>query len=321
MGETPFVGQLVTLSDDGHTAECARMCDQVGPGSPVISWLEGRGYGAGQRSRERMMDFGLKSRRALVMGGTKGLGRSIADALAEEGATVTISGRDQGRLDEAAAALRAKGAASAIGIVADVASGEAMDRLAEAAIAAMGGVDILVLNHGGPPQCTASEMTEVQLVEWFQHIVVSPIRIANKLIPAMRARGWGRIIVVGSTGMQQPIPNLALSNTLRASIWAWLKTLSGEVAQDGVTMNVLAPGTILTDRTRDSAVATARRRNIGFEEALAERLAEASAQIPAGRVGMPDEYGPMGAFLASDKAGYITGSMIRVDGGRIRGMV
>ena len=267
------------------------------------------------------MDMGLKNRRALVMGGTKGLGRSIADALAEEGAALTISGRDQGRLDEAAAALRAKGAASAIGVVADVASGEAMNRLAEASVAAMGGVDILVLNHGGPPQCTASDMTEAQLVEWFQHIVVSPIRIANKLLPAMRARGWGRIIVVGSTGMQQPIPTLALSNTLRASIWAWLKTMSGEVAKDGVTMNVLAPGTILTDRTRDAAAAAARQRNIGFEEALAERVAEAATQIPAGRVGMPDEYGPMGAFLASDKAGYITGSMIRVDGGRIRGMV
>jgi len=101
------------------------------------------------------MDLGLKNRRALVMGGTKGLGRSIADALAEEGAAVTISGRDQGRLDETAAALRAKGATSAVGVVADVASGEAMDRLAEAAVAAMGGVDILVLNHGGPPQCTA----------------------------------------------------------------------------------------------------------------------------------------------------------------------
>jgi 3-oxoacyl-[acyl-carrier protein] reductase len=185
----------------------------------------------------------------------------------------------------------------------------------------MGNVDILVLNHGGPPQCTASDMTEAQLVEWFQHIVVSPIRIATKLLPAMRARGWGRIIVVGSTGMQQPIPNLALSNTLRASIWAWLKTMSGEVAKDGVTMNVLAPGTIHTDRTDESAAALARRRNIGFEEALAERLAEAAAQIPAGRVGTPGEYGPMGAFLASDKAGYITGSMIRVDGGRIRGMV
>ena len=267
------------------------------------------------------MDLGLKNRRALVMGGTKGLGRSIADALAEEGAAVTISGRDQGRLDETAAALRAKGATSAVGVVADVASGEAMDRLAEAAVAAMGGVDILVLNHGGPPQCTALEMTEAQLVEWFQHIVVSPIRIANTLLPTMRTRGWGRIIVVGSTGMQQPIPNLALSNTLRASIWAWLKTMSGEVAKDGVTMNVLAPGTIHTDRTNETAAASARRRNISFEEALAERLAESAAQIPAGRVGMPDEYGPMGAFLASDKAGYITGSLIRVDGGRIRGMV
>jgi 3-oxoacyl-[acyl-carrier protein] reductase len=226
----------------------------------VISRLAGRTYDASQRPWERSMDLGLKNRRALVMGGTKGLGRSIADALAEEGATVTVTGRDQGRLDEAAAALRAKGAASATGIVADVASSEAMDRLAEASVAAMGGVDILVLNHGGPPQCTASEMTEAQLVEWFQHIVVSPIRIANALLPAMRARGWGRIIVVGSTGMQQPIPNLALSNTLRASIWAWLKTMSGEVAKDGVTMNVLAPGTILTDRTNEAAAVTARRR-------------------------------------------------------------
>jgi 3-oxoacyl-[acyl-carrier protein] reductase len=267
------------------------------------------------------MDLGLKNRRALVMGGTKGLGRSIADALAEEGTALVISGRDQGRLDAAAAALTAKGATSAVGVVADVATGEAMDRLADAAIAAMGGVDILVLNHGGPPQCTASQMTEAALVEWFQHIVVSPIRIANRLLPAMRGRGWGRIIVVGSAGMQQPIPNLALSNTLRASIWAWLKTMSGEVIQDGVTMNVLAPGTILTDRTRDSAAALGRQKNISFDEALAERLADAVAQIPAGRVGMPEEYGPMGAFLASEKAGYITGSMVRVDGGRIRGMV
>ena len=230
------------------------------------------------------MNLGLQNRRALVMGGTKGLGRSIADALAEEGASLVISGRDQGRLDGAASELKAKGAANATGIVADVASGEAMDRLADAAIAAMGGVDILVLNHGGPPQCIASEMTEADLIKWFQHIVVSPIRIANRLIPAMRERDWGRVIVVGSTGMQQPIPNLALSNTLRASIWAWLKTLSGEVAPDGVTMNVLAPGTILTDRTKESAGALALRKNISFEEALAERVAEAAKQIPAGRV-------------------------------------
>src|SRR5258708_6929675 len=120
----------------------------------VISRLACPTYDASQQSRERIMDLGLKNRRALVMGGTKGLGRSIADALAEEGAALTISGRDQGRLDEAATALRAKGAASAIGVVADVASGEAMDRLAEAAVAAEGSVDILVLNPGGPPPLT-----------------------------------------------------------------------------------------------------------------------------------------------------------------------
>ena len=147
-----------------------------------------------------------------------------------------------------------------------------MDKLADAALAAMGGVDILVLNHGGPPPCTASQITEPALLEWFQHIVVSPIHITNRLLPAMRERGWGRIIVVGSTGMQHPIPTLALSNTLRASIWGWLKTLSGEVAKDGVTMNVLAPGTILTDRTQ-TTTARAKQRNVSFDEALAERLA------------------------------------------------
>jgi 3-oxoacyl-[acyl-carrier protein] reductase len=263
------------------------------------------------------MDLGLKGRRALVMGGTKGLGRSIADALAAEGAAMVISGRDQGRLDQAAAELKAKGAASAAGVVADVARSADMDKLADAALAAMGGVDILVLNHGGPPPCSASQITEEALLEWFQHIVVSPIRITNRLLPAMRERKWGRVIVVGSTGMQHPIPTLALSNTLRASIWGWLKTLSGEVAKDGVTMNVLAPGTIQTDRVTQTTTARAKQKGVSFEEALAE----AAAEIPAGRLGTPDDYGPMGAFLASDKGAYITGSMIRVDGGRVRGMV
>ena len=191
-----------------------------------------------------------------------------------------------------------------------------MDRLAAAAIKAMGGVDILVLNHGGPPPCTASQITEPALFEWFQHIVASPIRITNALLPAMRERGWGRIIVVGSTGLQTPIPTLALSNTLRSAIWGWLKTLSGEVARDGVTMNILAPGTILTDRVTQTTTVRAQQRNISFDQALAE----AAAEIPAGRLGTPDDYGPMGAFLASEKGGYITGSLIRVDGGRVRSM-
>ncbi|MBX6376470.1 MAG: SDR family oxidoreductase [Acetobacteraceae bacterium] len=263
------------------------------------------------------MDLGLKGKRALVMGASKGLGRSIAEALAAEGVALVISGRDQATLDAAAAELKALGAASAVGIPADVARGEDMDRLADGAVAAMGGVDILVLNHGGPPPCTAWEMKEEDLVTWFQRIVVSPIRIAMRLMPAMRERKWGRVIVVGSTGMQHPIPTLALSNTLRASIWAWLKTLSGEVAKDGVTMNVLAPGTILTDRVNQTTTVRAQRLGISFEEALEK----AANEIPMERLGTPADFGPMGAFLASDKAGYITGTIIRVDGGRVRGMV
>jgi 3-oxoacyl-[acyl-carrier protein] reductase len=263
------------------------------------------------------MDLGLKGRRALVMGASKGLGRSIAEALAAEGAALAISGRDQARLDAVAAELKAMGAASAVGIPADVARGEDMDRLADGAVAAMGGVDILVLNHGGPPPCTAWEMQEADLVAWFQRIVVSPIRIAMRLMPAMRERKWGRVIVVGSTGMQLPIPTLALSNTLRASVWGWLKTLAGEVAQDGVTMNVLAPGTILTDRVTQTTTVRAQQLGISFEAALEK----AAAEIPAGRLGVPADFGPMGAFLASEQAGYITGTMIRVDGGRVRAMV
>lgn len=263
------------------------------------------------------MDLGLKGKRALVMGGAKGLGRSIADALAAEGTVLTISGRDTAALDQAAAELKALGAPSVTVVKADVGSGEEMDMLADAAVKAMGGVDILVLNHGGPPPCTASDMTEADLVKWFQNIVVSPIRITMKLMPAMRAQKFGRVIVVGSSGMQHPIPTLALSNTLRASIWAWLKTLSAEVAADGVTMNILAPGSIRTNRILQMATGRAQKAGITVDE----EIARAGKEVPAGRVGEPSEYGPMGAFLAGVTGSYITGSMVRVDGGRVRSML
>jgi len=263
------------------------------------------------------MDLGLKGKRALVMGGAKGLGRSIADALAAEGAVLTISGRDKAALDAAAADLKGLGAQGVVTVVADVSSGADMDMLADTATKAMGGVDILVLNHGGPPVCTASEMKEEDLVKWFQNIVVSPIRITMRLMPAMRAQKWGRVIVVGSSGMQHPIPTLALSNTLRASIWAWLKTLSGEVAADGVTMNILAPGSILTDRISQTAAVRAKKSGLSLEE----EIARAGKEVPAGRIGQASEYGPMGAFLAGETGSYITGSMVRVDGGRVRSML
>jgi 3-oxoacyl-[acyl-carrier protein] reductase len=261
------------------------------------------------------MDLGLKGKRALVMGASKGLGRAIADSLADEGAALVISGRSQASLDAAAAELLGRGAAAAHGVPADVASAEQMDALADAAVRLLGGVDILVLNHGGPPPGTALEITEAQLIEWFPKIVLNPIRIATRLLPAMRAQQWGRIITVGSTGMVAPIPNLALSNILRAAIVGWNKSLSSEVAADGVTCNIMAPGAILTDRQLETQGSLAKKRGITVEEQIKDR----ATQIPVGRLGVASEFGPMGAFLASQHGAYITGSIIRIDGGIVRG--
>ncbi|MGG5807780.1 SDR family oxidoreductase [Falsiroseomonas sp. CW058] len=260
------------------------------------------------------MDLGLRGKRALVMGASKGLGRSIADSLAAEGVSLVVSGRDQGSLDAAAAELRAAGAPAAHGVPADVADGAGIDRLGEEAVRLLGGVDILVLNHGGPPPGTALEITEAQLAEWFPRMVLHPIRLAMKLLPAMRAQGYGRIMTVGSTGMVQPIPNLAISNILRAAIVGWNKSLSGEVAADGVTCNILAPGAILTDRQLETQGSLAKKRGIPVEQQIRER----ATQIPAGRLGTKEEFGPMAAFLASAHGAYITGNIIRIDGGIVR---
>ena len=260
------------------------------------------------------MDLGLKGKRALVMGASKGLGRAIADSLADEGVSLVISGRTQASLDVAAAELKARGAAAAFGVPADVASAAEIDALGDAAVRLLGGVDILVLNHGGPPPGTALEITEAQLVEWFPKIVLNPIRLATKLLPAMRAQKWGRILTVGSTGMVQPIPNLALSNILRAAIVGWNKSLSSEVAGDNVTCNILAPGAIRTGRLMETQAGVAKVRGVDVEQVIAER----AKTIPAQRIGTPDEFGPLAAFLCSDKAAYMTGNILRIDGGLVR---
>lgn len=251
------------------------------------------------------MDMGLTGKRAVVMGASKGLGHAIAVALAAEGAKLVVSSR----APEAAAK-----ALGATGIAADVDSAAAIDALAEGALAALGGVDILVLNHGGPPPCTAADMSAELLATWFPRIVAHPIRLAMHLLPGMRAQKYGRIIIVGSAGMQQPIPNLAISNTLRAAMVGWAKTLSNEVGQDGVTVNVLAPGAIRTDRSLETATAGAKKEGIGVEEWIAKR----SATIPVGRYGTADEFAAMAVLLASPRGAYVTGSVTRVDGGMIR---
>lgn len=262
------------------------------------------------------MDLGLKGKRALVMGASKGLGRAVADSLAAEGVALVVSGRDQATLDKAAAEMVARGAPAAHGVPADVAHAADMDRLADEALRLLGGVDILVLNHGGPPPGTALEITEAQLVEWFPRMVLHPIRLAMRLLAGMRERKWGRILTIGSTGMVQPIPNLAISNILRAAIVGWNKSLASEVAAEGITCNILAPGAILTDRQKETQGSIAKKRGIPVEDVMAER----AKTIPAGRLGRAEEFGPMGAFLASEHGAYITGSIIRIDGGIMRGI-
>lgn len=262
------------------------------------------------------MDLGLKGRRALVMGGSKGLGRSVADALAAEGVAIAVSGREQASLDRVAEELKALGAPKAVGIPADVAHGEQMDALVEKAVAALGGIDIVVLNHGGPPQCTAADISQEDLATWFQRIVLSPIRVATKLLPAMREQKWGRILTIGSSGMVQPLPNLALSNTLRAAMVGWNKTLAAEVAGEGITCNILAPGAIRTDRSVELASGAAKKQGKTAEDIIEAR----SKTIPAGRYGVPAEFGPMGAFLASDRAAYTTGRIHLIDGGVVGGV-
>jgi len=257
------------------------------------------------------MDLQLAGKRALVMGGSKGLGQACADALAAEGCAIVLSSRDP---VASAVALADRHRVPVHPVAADVDSAESMDQLATRALDLLGGVDIAILNHGGPPPCTALEMTAEQIDTWYRRMVAHPIRLAMRLLPGMRAQRFGRIIAVGSAGMIQPIPNLAISNVLRAAIVGWTKTLSNEVAAEGITVNVLAPGAIRTDRSLQTASANAAKEGIDAEEWIRRR----SANIPAGRYGTPAEFGAVAAFLASPLASYVTGTVTRADGGMVR---
>ncbi len=180
----------------------------------------------------------------------------------------------------------------------------------------LGPVDILVNNSGGPPPTTASGQDPALWSKHFQAMVLSVIATTDRVLPNMRARHWGRIITSASSGVVAPIPNLAISNALRLSLVGWSKTLAREVAKDGITANIILPGRIATDRIKFLDEAKAKREGRNLEQVLEE----STASIPAGRFGKPEEYGDVVAFLASERAAYITGSVVRVDGGMIAGI-
>lgn len=247
------------------------------------------------------VDLGLNGRVALVMGASQGIGQGIAEALAREGARVAIVSRSGGRVEETAATVEGD-------VTPFVADATDLDRLAELPAeveAALGSIDILVTNTGGPPLGTSlmHDPDDWQLA--YRSLVLAPRVLAGTIVPGMQERGWGRVVNVGSSSTREPIAGLNLSNAHRMAAVGFLKTLAREVAADGITVNTVATGRFATERLAS---------NYGSIEA-----AEAAAQrdVPAGRLGRPEEYGDLVAFLCSARAAYITGTVIPIDGGML----
>jgi 3-oxoacyl-[acyl-carrier protein] reductase len=258
------------------------------------------------------MDLGLSGKRALVLSSSRGLGLGVAESLAREGAHVLMTARSADRLEAAAERINAAGPGKAHTFVGDL-TGNA-DAIHEAAMGALGGVDILVANTGGPPARTALAVRHEEWLPQFEAIVLPVFKIASLVLPGMRERRWGRIVTIASSGVVQPIPNLVISNALRSALVGWSKTLASEVAKDGITVNLVLPGRINTDRLGELDAANAKAQGKSVEE-VSET---ARADIPAGRYGSVEEFADVVCFLTSERASYVTGSMTRVDGGAIR---
>jgi 3-oxoacyl-[acyl-carrier protein] reductase len=248
------------------------------------------------------VNLGLDKRVALVMGASRGLGRAIAAALAGEGARVAIASRSPERLEEA----RAEMGKGAIPFATDAADLDRLAALPAEVEQALGPVDVLVTNTGGP---LLGGALDHELDDWetaYRSLVLAPRVLSGAVVPGMRERGWGRIVNVGSSSTREPIPGLNLSNSHRMAAVGFFKTLAREVAADGITVNTVATGRFATERLADNAGSLA-----AAEEA-------AKTEVPAARLGRPQEYGDLVAFLCSERAAYITGAVIPIDGGLLR---
>ena len=248
------------------------------------------------------MDLGIDGRIALVTGASKGLGLGIAKALAAEGARVAMSSRSQERIEAAAAEVH-----EGRGFVHDNADVDGADGLIGAVHDELGPVEILVVNTGGPPSGDPLSFTREQWEAAYRSLVLSPMALVERAVPAMRERGWGRIVNVSSNAVREPIPHLMLSNAHRSATLAAFKTLARQLAGDGITLNTVLAGMIATDRLIELAG--------GSRETVEENARE---QVPAGRLGRVEEFAAAAAFLCSDAASYITGAALAVDGGLLR---
>lgn len=261
------------------------------------------------------MDLGLNGRAAIVGGASRGLGLATARALAGEGARVLLCARDAGRLRAAEQALhRAVPGADTATLSCDLTLPDTGSRIADAALERFGRIDVLVTNTGGPPPGQPTALAEDAFSLAHEQNFMNVVRLARACVPAMRQRGWGRIINILALSIRQVEDNLTLSATSRAAVAAFSKYLSDEVAAAGITVNSILPGSILTERMRE--VAEMQARHLGRDPAAA--LDARRARIPAGRLGEPEEVGDLIAFLASERAAFLTGLLIPVDGGQLR---
>ncbi len=256
------------------------------------------------------MDLGLKGKRAIVMAASRGLGFASAVGLAREGCRLVICSRDRDRIEEAAQAIRRDTGADVRAIAADVSSVHEAARLVETAVEAYGGLEIVVHNAGGPPAGETLAMTEPQWQKAFEQNLLSFTRIVHAAVPEMKKAGYGRILTIASSSIKQPIPNLALSNALRAGVWGLAKTLSRELATQGILVNVIAPGRIQTERIEELDRANAEKSGKSLDDVRRASV----ASIPLGRLGSPEEFANVIVFLASARASYVTGQAITVDG-------
>jgi 3-oxoacyl-[acyl-carrier protein] reductase len=264
------------------------------------------------------MNLGLRGRVGIVCASSQGLGRAAATALAREGASIVVCSRDKKRITEAAASMRrtaAKGA-EVVPMVADMNSAADIQRLVTATVKRFGHVDMLVSNAGGPPVAAFPDLSDEAWEQGSRLTLMSTVRCIRAVLPHMKKQGWGRIVIITSIAARQPINDLVISSSIRPGLLGLTKVLGNQYGADGICINAVAPGFILTDRQKEIGGARAQAKGITFEE----YLKESAREIPLGRLGRPEELADVIAFLCSERASYVNGTTFTVDGGLARGI-